>query len=162
MIEDRPAGGWVIVLSFLVAFFLTGIPLPGVLDHFRPDWVVMVLIYWCMVLPHRVGIGAGWLVGFCLDVARGALMGQHALAFVIVAYLTLQTYQHVRVVPLWQQTFSVLIFLTIERLLVFWVNGIIGYPPRDWWYLAPALGGMALWPLLFIVLRDIRRYFQVT
>ena len=74
------AGGWVIALSFLVAFLLAGVPLPDSLDRFRPDWVAMVLIYWGMALPHRVGIGVGWLVGLLLDVGRGALLGQLAQA----------------------------------------------------------------------------------
>lgn len=156
------SGGWVIALSFLVAFLLAGIPLPGGLGHFRPDWVAMVLIYWCMALPRRVGIGVGWLVGLLLDVGRGALLGQHALALAVVAYLTLQTYRRVRVAPPWQQAISVLVFLLIEQILIFWISGVIGYPPRDWWYLAPAVGGMLLWPLLFVILRDVRRHFQVT
>lgn len=156
------SGGWVIALSFLVAFLLAGIPLPGGLGHFRPDWVAMVLIYWCMALPRRVGIGVGWLVGLLLDVGRGALLGQHALALAVVAYLILQTYRRVRVAPPWQQAISVLVFLLIEQILIFWISGVIGYPPRDWWYLAPAVGGMLLWPLLFVILRDVRRHFQVT
>ena len=122
----------------------------------------MVLIYWCMALPHRIGMGVGWLVGLLVDAGRGALLGQHALAFATVAYLTLQTYRRIRVFSPWRQTFSVLIFLLTEQVLVFWISGIIGYPPRDGWYLAPAVGGMVLWPLLFVVLRDTRRYFQVT
>ena len=162
MTTIRAKGGWIIAISFFTAFLLTGVPFWGDLNYFRPDWVAMVLIYWCMALPHRIGLGTAWLIGLLLDVARGALLGQHALALVVVAYLTLQTYQRVRAAPPWQQSFSVLIFLLVEQILVFWISGVIGYPPRDWWYLAPALGGMALWPLAFVILRDVRRYFQVT
>ncbi|MGB4946475.1 MAG: rod shape-determining protein MreD, partial [Candidatus Competibacter denitrificans] len=90
-----------------------------------------------------------------------ALLGQHALAFAAVAYLTCQTYRRIRVAPVWQQTFSILAFLLLEQILVFWISGVIGYPPRDWWYLAPAVGGMVCWPLVFVILRDVRRYFQV-
>ena len=162
MTGDPRSGGWIIALSFLLAFLLGGIPWPGWLERFRPDWVAMALIFWGIALPHRVGIGSGWLVGLLLDVGRGALLGQHALAFAAVAYLTLQTYRRIRVVPVWQQTFSVLVFLLVEQILVFWISGVIGYPPKDWWYLAPAVGGMVCWPLVFIVLRDVRLYFQVS
>ncbi|HUM92196.1 MAG TPA: rod shape-determining protein MreD, partial [Candidatus Competibacter sp.] len=68
-------GRWIIVLSFLIAFLLGGVPLPDSLERFRPDWVAMVLIYWNMALPHRVGIGIGWLVGLLMDVGRGGLLG---------------------------------------------------------------------------------------
>ena len=162
MTSDRFTGGWVIAFSFLLAFLVAGMPLPGWLDRFRPDWVAMVLIYWCMALPYRFGIGMGWLVGLLVDVGRGALLGQHALAFAAVAYLTLQTRRRIRVFSPWRQAFSVLAFLLIEQILVFWISGVIGYPPRDGWYLAPAVGGMMGWPLLFVILRDARRYFQVT
>ena len=158
----RPTGGWVIAASFLLAFVAASIPLPGELDPFRPDWVAMVLIYWCMVLPYRIGIGTSWLVGLVVDVGRGALLGQHALAFAALAYLTVQTHRRIRVFSPWRQTFSVLVFLLIKQFLVFWISGVIGYPPRDGWYLAPAVGGMIAWPLLFVILRDVRRHFQVT
>ncbi|HAS51276.1 MAG TPA: rod shape-determining protein MreD [Gammaproteobacteria bacterium] len=162
MTATQPNGHWVIALSLLIAFLLSGVALPGALDRFRPDWVAMVLIYWCMALPHRIGISVGWCVGLLLDIGRGGLLGQHALALAVVAYLILQAYRRIRLAPLWQQTFSILVLLAIERILIFWISGVIGYPPQDWWYLAPAVGGMALWPLLFVVLRDARRYFQVS
>ncbi len=162
MTATQRTGGWVIATTLLLAFLVSEIPIPGGFDRFRPDWVAMVLVYWCMALPHRVGIGVGWGWGLFLDVGRGGLLGQHALALAVVAYLTSQAYRRIRATPLWQQTFSVLILLLIERILVFWISGVIGYPPKDWWYLAPAVGGMVLWPPLFIVLRDVRRYFQVS
>ncbi|MBK8896211.1 MAG: rod shape-determining protein MreD [Candidatus Competibacteraceae bacterium] len=162
MTGDPRSGGWIIALSFLLAFLLGGIPWPGWLERFRPDWVAMALIFWSIALPHRVGIGSGWLVGLLLDVGRGALLGQHALALAAVAYLTLQTYWRIRVVPVWQQTFSILVFLLVEQILVFWISGVIGYPPKDWWYLAPAVGGMVCWPLVFIILRDVCLYFQIS
>lgn len=162
MTGDPRSGGWIIALSFLLAFLLGGIPWPGWLEQFRPDWVAMALIFWSIALPHRVGIGSGWLVGLLLDVGRGALLGQHALALAAVAYLTLQTYRRIRVVPVWQQTFSILVFLLVEQILVFWISGVIGYPPKDWWYLAPAVGGMVCWPLVFIILRDVCLYFQIS
>jgi len=162
MTPARPLGSWVIAASVLLAFLAASIPLPGWLDRFRPDWVAMVLIYWCMALPNRFGMGASWLVGLLVDVGRGALLGQHALAFAVLAYLTLQTHRRIRVFSPWRQAFSVLVFLLIEQILVFWISGVIGYPPRDGWYLAPAVGGMIGWPLLFVILRDLRRYFQVT
>lgn len=161
MTTARPTGGWVVAGSFLLAFLAASIPLPGWVGWFWPDWVAMVLIYWCLALPYRIGIGTGWLVGLLVDVGRGALLGQHALAFATLAYLTLQTHRRIRVFTPWQQAFSVLVFLLIEQVLVFWISGVIGYPPRDGWYLAPAVGGMIGWPLLFVVLRDARRYFRV-
>lgn len=158
----RIQGGWVVLFSFVIAFLLTIIPLPEWPDRFRPDWLSLVLIYWCMALPGRIGVGTGWLVGLLVDAAKGTLLGQHGLAFAVIAFLTLRTHQRIRVFPLWQQALTVLFFLVVKQLLIFWINGIIGYPPQDFWYLAPALGSMLLWPWVFIILRDLRRRFRVS
>lgn len=161
MSDANTNGGWVIAVSFLLAFLATTIPWPEPLAPFRPDWVALTLIYWCMMLPQRVGVGTGWLTGLLVDAGRGALLGQHALAFATVAYLTLQGHQRLRGFSPWRQMLSVLVFLGLAQILIFWISGVIGYPPRDAWYLAPAAGGMAIWPLLFLLLRDVQRYFNV-
>ena len=154
-------GGWVIMLSLIIAFLLASMPLPMWVDRFRPDWLSLVLIYWCMALPQRVNVGIAWFLGLLLDAAKGSLLGQHALALAVVAFLTVKTHRRIRVFPVWQQAVSVMIFLVVKQILIFWINGIIGYPPHDWWFLAPAIGGMLLWPWIFVILRDSRRRFQV-
>ncbi len=154
-------GTGIIVLSFLVGFFLTATPLPDWVDHFRPNWLMLILIFWCMVLPERVGIAIGWLIGLCMDVAKGTLLGQHALAFALIAFIVVRGHQRLRMFPLWQQSICVLLLLAMGQLLVFWIDALLGYPPRDFRYLAPALGGMILWPAVALVLQDIGRRFRV-
>ena len=161
MMPFHHQGGWVILFSFIIALLLNIMPLPEWADRFRPDWISLALIYWCMALPHRVGVGIGWLLGLLLDAAKGTLLGQHALGLAVVAFLTVKVHRRIRVFPLWQQALSVLFILLINQLLVFWINGMIGYPPHDLWYLAPAIGGMLFWPWVFIILRDLRRHFNV-
>jgi rod shape-determining protein MreD len=51
---------WIIALSLVIALMLTALPLPEWAVNWRPAWVAMVLIYWCMALPERVGIGVRW------------------------------------------------------------------------------------------------------
>lgn len=161
MLFLRHRGGWVILSSFIIALLLDSAPLPGWADRFRPDWPALVLLYWCMALPHRVGIGSAWLLGLVVDALKGALIGQNALGLAIIAYLTIRTHRRIRVFPLWQQALSVAVFLLCKLLLVTWINGIIGYPPQDWWFLAPLFGSVLFWPWVYIVLRDLRRYFQM-
>ncbi|SCZ58054.1 rod shape-determining protein MreD [Thiohalomonas denitrificans] len=154
--------GWAIIASFLVAMILTLMPLPDGAEWFRPEWVAMVLIYWCMALPERVNIGVAWIMGLFLDVARGALLGQYALALTLVAFLTIHLHRRVRNFPLWQQSLAVLVLVALEQLLVLWVKGIIGQSPNSWLYWAPSLTSMLLWPWMFLILRDLRRHFRVT
>lgn len=157
----RHHGGWIIAFTFVVALMLTMLPLPDWAALYRPEWVAMVLIYWCLALPDRVGVGIGWSAGLLLDVVKGALLGQHALALALVAYLTLHLHQRVRVFPLWQQSLFVLLMVALNQLLVLWVKGIIGLQPGSWLYWLPSLTSMLLWPWVFLILRDLRRSFLV-
>jgi rod shape-determining protein MreD len=161
MIGNR-RGGWIIFASFLAALALTVLPLPDWLAAVRPEWVALVLIYWCMALPTRVGVGYAWIVGLLLDVLRAALLGQHALSFAIIAYITLQLYQRIRVFPLWQQAVSVFVLVLLHLLLQLWIKGISGNPPPALLFLLPALSSMLLWPLVFLGLRRLRRRYRIS
>jgi rod shape-determining protein MreD len=154
--------GWVIVASFVAALMLTIVPMPGWSVTLRPEWVVLVLIYWCMALPQRVGVGTAWGIGLILDVLQGALLGQHALSLSVVAFLTLKLHQRVRVFPLWQQALIVLLFIALHQLLMLWVKGISGQAAQPWSYWLPSISSMLLWPATFILLRRVRRYYHVS
>jgi len=162
VIRQEGGGGWIIVTSFLAALALTVLPLPNWFALVRPEWVALVLIYWCMALPGRVGVGVAWIVGLLLDVLRGGLLGQHALSLALVAYITLQLYQRIRVFPLWQQAVSVFILVLLHLLLQLWIKGISGNPPPALVFLLPALSSMLLWPLMFLGLRRLRRRYRVS
>jgi hypothetical protein len=82
----RGHGNIAILASFVIALILTIVPLPEWMTPFRPEWVALTLIYWCMALPQRIGVTIGWSMGFVLDVIKGAVFGQHALALAVVAY----------------------------------------------------------------------------
>lgn len=153
---------WVIAATLVTALMMVIFPLPHWAEVYRPEWVTMVLIYWCMALPQRVGVGIGWLLGLLEDVLRGALLGQYALTLALVAYLTLVLHQRLRIYPLWQQSLVVLMLVALELMLVLWVQGIIGRPPGSWAYWLPAITSALLWPWMFVILRDIRRQFRVT
>ncbi len=71
----RRHGNWVIVLSLLIALVLTLLPLPPWAAPYRPDWVALALIYWCLALPERVSVGIGWSMGLLLDGLSGTLLG---------------------------------------------------------------------------------------
>ena len=155
-------GGWVIVVSFVAALVLTILPLPDWLQVLWPEWGALVLLYWCLALPERISVGTAWVVGLLLDVLHGSLLGQHALAMTVIAYLTVNLHQRIRLYPLWQQALTVLMLLALYQLLLMWFDGIIGQPTKPWTYWLPPLTGMLLWPGSFLLLREIRRRFQVS
>jgi rod shape-determining protein MreD len=157
----RHHGGIVIVFTFVVALLLTIIPLPQWARLYRPDWVGLVLIYWCLAVPDRVGVAYGWMLGLLVDALTGSLLGQNALGLTIVAFLTLKLHKRLRLFPIWQQSLTVLLLLVIHQLLSLWISRVIGRPPQPWVYWAPSLVGMLLWPLVFMTLRGLRRQFRV-
>lgn len=161
MSQQKERGNWVIVMSFVVAMMLMALPMPDWAGIWRPAWVALVLIYWCMALPARIGIMVAFTLGIFLDVLSGTLLGQNALALSVVAFITLQFYQRVRVLPLWQQGVTVFGLAFIHQVLILWINGIQGMPVSFSAYWASPLISMVLWPWIFVVLRDLRRRYQV-
>ena len=153
---------YIIYLTLILGFILTIMPLPEWAQDYRPQWVALILIYWCMALPERIGVGVGWISGLLLDVLSGALLGQHALGLAVIAFLTLKLYRRVRVLPLRQQMFTVLVLLLVERLSNLWSAGAAGHSTPTLWYWITPLIGMLLWPWVYITLRDIRRRFHVS
>lgn len=154
-------GGLVILFTFALAFFLTVLPMPEWAREFRPTWCALVLIYWCLALPTRVGVGIAWLIGILLDISTGTLLGQHALGLAIIAFITIKLYQRARVAPLWQQSLSIFLLLLLENLITLLVQGTIGRPAMPQLFWVPPLVGMLLWPGIFVILRDLRRRFRI-
>ncbi len=161
MSRPRHHGGWAITISIIAALALTTFPIPGWAAPWRPAWVALVLIYWCMAVPGRVGVGIGWVLGLVLDIHSGTLLGQHALGLSVVAYTTNKLHQRVRVLPLHQQGLSVFGLIVIYNALTLWINGVQGRPVDLMAYWASPLTSMVLWPWIFIILRDVRRRYSV-
>lgn len=155
-------GGWLITLTFVLALALSIIPLPVILELLRPEWMALVLIYWCMAVPSRVGVTIGWLVGLLQDVSRDALLGQYALAFAVVAFLTLHLHQRLRIFPIWQQAVSVGVLIMLECLVVLWIKGLTGQSPGFWKMMLPAFTSVLFWPLIYLLLRYVRRTYYVS
>ena len=162
MTKRHPQGRRIIVISFLVAFMLSALPMPEWASLWRPGWVALVLIYWCMALPQKIGVATGWLVGLMLDVLLGTVLGQHALAMCVIAFVTHKLHRQVRVLPVWQQGISVFLLVLFYQVLVLWINGIQGVPVEVVAYWASPLVSTVLWPWVFIILRDLRRRYHVT
>jgi rod shape-determining protein MreD len=151
----------VIGLSIIVAMMLTILPLPDWAIWLRPQWVLLVMVYWCLALPERISVGIAWVIGLLLDVLLGTLLGQHALSLAVVAYFIVKFHPRIRLYPIWQKTLVVFMLSLIYSALLFWVQGLLGVLPNSWQFWLPALTSALLWPWVFIILRDLRRKFNV-
>lgn len=139
---------WGIFLSFLLAFALTILPFSEEINALRPEWVTLVFIYWCLLLPKQIGIWVGWVVGFFLDVLQNTPFGQHALFLSLAAYFLLKFRQKFRNFPHWQQLAEVFTLLMLQQCLAFVVTYLRGYgaPEKTSW-LSPVIGTL-FWLLL--------------
>lgn len=164
--DSRLLGMSTIVLTLILGMVLAVLPLPHSvppeMGFVRPDWVAMILAYWIMALPHRLGILSAWFVGVVMDVLLGSLIGQHALSYIVIAYVTLNLYQRLRMFSVWQQALVMFAMLGLNQLINFWVESIAGLSDWSLWYLMPAVSGALLWPWVFLLLRGVRRRMGVT
>lgn len=152
-----------VVLPTLVLSMLLQIwPLPDWLEHLRPEWVTLVLLYWALAIPEQVGVTMAFVVGLLLDVAQGSILGQHALGLVIIVYVVQLEYQRIRVFSLAQQALVILLLLLIKQMLLLWVIGMVSQAPAIGQYFLPSITGAIIWPWLFLLLRDLRRRFATS
>lgn len=159
--KPRAHGYWVVLLSFAVAALLEVLPLPASIAWWRPQFIALVLLYWVVAIPHRVGLTTALLVGLYADVLCGAVLGQHALALVLVTYIAILLYQRFRLFALWQQAGVVLLLAVLYQFCGQWVQNLAGRGAPDTRFLLPAISTALLWPLVFVTLRGIRRRFKV-
>ncbi|MEH6594308.1 MAG: rod shape-determining protein MreD [Colwellia polaris] len=151
----------IILLTFLVALMASIMPLPLSVDAFRPDWVLVVLLYWCLALPSRVNVISAWVLGFILDVLLGSTLGVHAGAMAIAVYIVAGNFQKIRNFSVWQQALIVGVLSALYHLIVFWLQRFLTDAVFLPSYLYPVFTTIILWPWAFLLLRKIRRNFRI-
>ena len=156
MTRDRASLRMPVIMSFIVGLMLTIMPLPTVLEAFRPDWLAMLVIFWAMQLPRTWSVGSAWFIGIVLDVSQGTLLGQHALALCCVAFITVRIHFLMRVFPAPQLTATVFPILAIYQFLLFWINGVAGIDAPSIVYWGPVISGTILWPVVMVFLSSMR------
>ena len=161
MADEEPQGYGVILLTFAAAYALAVLPLPGWALWARPEWVALVLIYWTIALPQRVGLVTGLALGIGLDVIEGAVIGQNAFSLVVVSLLSLVLYQRLRVYSLIQQAGVVFVLIGVNQLICQWVQNLDGAGAPSLAFLLPAFSSALLWPVILHVLRALRRQYKV-
>ena len=152
---------FIIIITLVTALILTILPIPLWAIWFRPAWVLLVLIYWVMTAPYQVNIGTAWLMGLIMDILNGTLLGEHALAFTVVIYLVYKMHIRLRMYPLLQQGLSIFVFVMLYQFILYCIQGFIGSLPNSHMYWLSSISSMLLWPWLFVLLRDFRRWLKV-
>jgi rod shape-determining protein MreD len=146
-----------VIVTSALALLLTIVPLPQLLNFARPDWLLLLVIYWSLNAPMLVGLTYAWICGLILDALIGTLIGQHALAFVVVAAAAQHFQLRIRVFPVLHQAIVVLMLVSLYHFLLFWIDGIVGTAIASWIRWLPALIGALLWPVMVAVLDTSNR-----
>ena len=150
-----------IAISIFFALVMALMPLPISFEPYRPDWVLMVLMYWSLAVPHRLNIGTAWVVGLLMDLASGSPLGMNSLTYSVCIFITASNFQKIRNFSLWQQSILIALFLTLYHLMQFWLNHFlmgVYFSPHYMW---PVLTGMLCWWWIFLILRKYRRHFRI-
>jgi rod shape-determining protein MreD len=142
---------WAVFFTMLLALILQVLPLPDWLSVVRPAFIVLVAIYWSNYPPHAGGIFAPWLAGLSLDVFKGDVLGQNALAVALVAYVFMSLHQRLRNQTLVQQSLFVFAMLTLYEFVVWAIEGWGGHSvSTPWRWIQPMIGAM-LWPFIALM-----------
>ena len=153
---SRTRNGWVLPVSLLLALLLGLMPLPDTLQPFRPYWLALVLAYWLLEAPERVGPGVAFAIGLVADVAFGSLIGEQALRLVVLAFILDRFRARLRFFPLSQQAATIGVLLLNDRVINAVVHVVLGVPQLPWSYWLAPLVGMVLWAPLHLLLDTLR------
>jgi rod shape-determining protein MreD len=152
---------WWFVGTLVFALLSMLVPLPAVLEPFKPYWPALFLLYWSLESEDRVTLGLAFTIGLIADLFNGVVLGEQALRLCALVFIALRFRSRLRFFPMWQQTLAVLALLLNDRILLLIVRVLAGasLPPASWW-ISPFVGA-ALWPFLFLLLDDLRMRLRI-
>jgi rod shape-determining protein MreD len=148
-----------IIGSFAAALFLDFLPWRDL--RLVPDFVALVLAFWCVRQPRLVGLGAAWTLGLLADAGNGVLLGQHALAYSLLAFLAVWLSRRILWFGPMLQSLHVALILLVAQTAVLVVRLAAGDPFPGWPIFVGPLLGAALWPAVtWLLLLPQRRPYS--
>lgn len=140
------------LISLLLAMGLRILLLPYPLSVLNPDWVALLLLFWAMASRGGLGVVSAWVTGLMVDTLTGSHLGQHALSYGVLVYLSVRWGQRLLFYPMPQQIVTLLVLLLINQLLLLWTQDAHLEGMAQTYYWLSALSGALLWP--FVTLLD--------
>jgi rod shape-determining protein MreD len=146
---------WLVTVTLLASLLLAVYPVAPPYGWLRPDWTAMVIIFWAITVPDKIGVGYAWLAGLVLDGFTGATLGQNALGLAIVAYICGGLYQRMRNFAPLQQAALVFVLVGLHLLVGYWVQSLTSSPAHNLYFLLAALSSAVLWPLFSVLMSNV-------
>jgi rod shape-determining protein MreD len=146
-----------IYITLLIALLCQLFPWVGQGIIFRPDFMLVVVLYWLLRAPNLCNVGTAWLAGLLVDLATGSLLGQHALSFCFTAYVALSYQRRLVLFNKGQLLAYVLMLLLIERFLILLLKLFAGNENPGLAYFLPIIMGLLLWQLMLFIFGGLTR-----
>jgi rod shape-determining protein MreD len=137
-------------LSLILAFVLILLPWSGFALKIRPDFVLLVIIFWLIRAPNLCNVGTAWFLGLFVDLATGGIFGQYALAYTITAFFAVTYQRRLVLFNHTQQLFYVFLLLMISQIILLILKTFSGAESLGWSYFLPSLTGILLWRVAVI------------
>ena len=147
-----------IFITLILAMCLRVMTISGDVAMLNPDWVLLALVYWTLILPERVGIFHAWSFGLLTDVLTGRLLGQYALAYSLVIYICLKFHKRLRQFPFFQQGLFIFFCLLLSQLLLFFIKNLQHPAQLHATFWLPVFTGTLIWPLVYGLLRFVSSF----
>lgn len=144
------------VLTIVLAMCLRVVPVPYPIHAVNPDWVLLMLIYWTLMLPYRKGVFTAWSIGILTDVLMGRTLGEYALIYALIGYFCISLHKQLRQYPLVQQSIFIFICLLLAQVLIFLIENVQSPTSFSAVFWLPVISGTLCWPLIHPVLHFIR------
>jgi rod shape-determining protein MreD len=158
-------GGWLILVTILFAMILGVLHLPEAwpawLGWWRPAWVSMVVFYWVLALPNRLGLIAAWMLGFLVDALNADPLGLNGFLLATITYIAWRFYERLRMYSIVQQCGVVFLLVLAAETLRLLVEDLMFSRGMSWGVVLPAFTSMLLWPFLFLLLDRLRASARV-
>ena len=149
-----PAKPLFIWISLLIALLLNMVQNMGLWGRatWAPDMLALVLVFWSVHQPLRVGIGTAFAFGLMMDVHQSSLLGQHALAYTALSFLAIAIHRRLLWFSVPSQAIQVLPLLVAAHVIELFIRmvGGGGFPGIQL-FLAPVIEAL-LWPLVSVLL----------
>ena len=146
-----------VYLSLLVALLCQLFPWVGQGVIFRPDFMLVVILYWLLRSPNLCNVGTAWFAGLLVDLATGSLLGQHALSFSITAFIALSYQRRLVLFNTWQLVGYVALLLIFERVIMLLLKLFEGNENPGLSYFWPVITGLLLWQLMILLFGSLTR-----
>ena len=148
----------IILITIILGLFISLITLP--LGYYAPEWMLLIVIY-AIALPSNSKLFLAFLTGIIVDIVYGQVLGISSLFYVLLVYIILRLYNSLRYMTIAQQAVVLFIFIFLKQHLLVWAYYIID---RNIDYQALIVGSFvtaSIWPLIYYILRFIRRKFNI-